>query len=195
MGRYVDVDDLKKYVKSETSYDEDLYELAILAAERRLDTETGRYIAVAGATATARVYRPTNHRSTMLFIHDCVAITSVVDNGATLTADVDYIAEPLNGLSPSGEARPFDTLRRYSNYWYWDEALPTVTVTARWGWAAIPDMAKTACVIAAKAYLDNRDLSFGIVGAAEFGGITEREAKIVNEFIRQYKNRNGMGIA
>jgi len=187
---------LRTYVKSDTSYDSALYADAIAAATEFLRTATGRYITVADDTATARTYRPDTTMSPVLWIHDCAEITSVVEEGATLTPNVDYVAEPLNGITPAGESRPYDRLRRIGlRAWYWDDETPTVTVTARWGWPAIPQMAKNACVIAAKAYLDNRDLSFGIVGAADFGGITEREAKIVRDFITQYRGPQSWGIA
>ena len=189
-------DTLRKYVKSSTSYDSEHYLDAIAAAVEFLRTATGRELVVAGDTATARTYRPKTDLSALLWIHDCAEITSVVERGNTLTVLTDYIAEPLNGITAAGEARPFDRLRRASSsVWAWDDERPTVTVTARWGWAAVPQMAKNACVIAAKAYLDNRDLSFGIVGAADFGGITEREAKIVRDFITQYRGPQSWGIA
>jgi hypothetical protein len=192
----IDEDTLRTYVKSDTSYDSALYADAIAGAVEFLRTATGRYIAAADEVATPRSYRPDTTLSSVLRIHDCAEITSVVEQGATLTAHVDYLAEPLNGITPAGESRPYDRLLRLGmRAWYWDEERPTVTVTARWGWPAIPQMAKNACVIAAKAYLDNRDLSFGIVGAADFGGITEREAKIVRDFITQYRGPQSWGIA
>lgn len=195
MGRYVTNDEVRAYVKSDRTVDDLIVSDAIAAAEQFLDTSTGRQLVVAGDTASARAYRPGSVNATHLWIHDCAEITSVVEDGLTLTANTQYVAEPLNGLTAAGEARPYSALARVDRYWYWDGPTPTVTVTARWGWTAIPDMAKTACIVAAKMYLDGRDLRSGLVGAADFGGITEREAKTVRDFISQYRGHGAWGIA
>lgn len=199
MGRYVEVTELKLFVNSQTISDDGVYEEAIDAATQYLDGETKRTFTLADTTepdpvSTARVYRP-DRGSASLFIHDCVSIVSVVENGVTLTANTDYIAEPLNGMLWSGETRPYNELVRYPGCWYTDGPKATVTVTAVWGWASIPDMAKLACKVAAKAYLDARDVRLGLAALSEQGGVSERESKAVRDFIRHYRGAMSIGIA
>lgn len=193
MGRFIDTDDLKKWVKDETAYDVDLYDMAIEAAEQFLDDETGGYIAVASDTATPATFQPRTPASEYLWITNCAEITSVVENGATLTANVDYVAEPRP--KAAGVPRPYYKLRRIGARWYWNDWKDTVTVTARWGFQTLPAGGKMACLVAAKMHLDGRDLRSGLVGAADFGGITEREAKAVKDFLSNYKFADGWGIA
>lgn len=185
MARYVTADELKKFVKSEKGDDLAAYEDALNHAQQFLDDETDMYIAVASGSATAGSFRPATSQSKVLQIVNCVSITSVVENDTTLTDGTDFVAEPI--AKPVGQARPYTRLRRVGGYWYWDNDKTTVTVTADWGWTAVPPGAKTACIMAAKLYLDGRDLKFGLAGLSEFGGVGDRDAKVVTDFIRDYR--------
>lgn len=192
----ITVEDLKRYHKSETTEDEWLYQQAIAAAEQYLRDETGREIHAADATATERVYHPDRWSDT-LWIHDCSSITSVVENGATLTSGTDYIAMPLNNKSAAGAYMPTDRLVRYASTWYFDGPKSTVTVNAKWGWttASIPPGLKIALYVCAKAYIQTRKIEFGLVGVSEAGGVGERDAKAVKDFIDNYRGHGSWGIA
>lgn len=193
MARYgVSVELLKRFHKSETTDNEWLYDEAIEAAAQYLDNECYRRIELAGDTATARSYVPMPYDDA-LWIHDCTEITSVVENGRTLTANVDYYAHPLNGVTPAGETRPYYKLVRKSLPWFTDGAEPTVVVTAKWGWAAFPPGATFACLVAAKAYVESGDVRFGLAALSEAGGVSEREAKAVRDFVGNYAAR-GVGM-
>jgi|SRR6185503_11031399 len=192
MTRYLSVSELKAYVRSEISVDDAFYEDAILAAETIIDNATARKFVVADpAVSTARTYRPSG--GCIQLIDDAVAIVSIVDNGATLTSGTDYQAEPLNGLSDAGESVPFYALRRlgfYYSHWYNWYGVPnaaTITVTARWGWPAIPAQVKESCKIIAKDVFNMRNTTgFGLVGITEAGGIGTRENAIVQKTVTDY---------
>lgn len=194
----ISVKNLKDFAKSQTTYDEWLYDEAILAAEAyiRDPGQTAReWVLVTDATtATARSYRP-EWGSAVLWVHDAASITSVVENGTTLTAGVDYVAEPLNNLSAGGDWRPTDRLIRYGQAWYHDGAKPTVTVTAKWGWSTFPAGLTMALYVCAKAYLEARDVSLGLVAITEQGAAGQREAKAVADFIADYRGHGSWGIA
>lgn len=195
MGRYLDVDELKKFAKSDKGDDIATYEDAIGAAQQFLDRATGRYLAVAAVDPTARTYRPHSFRSTMLWIHDCIGTPVVVEDGATLVAGTDYVLLPVNGITTAGEPVPFTSIERLANFWHWDDNKLTVSVTARWGWAAVPPQAKTACMMVAKMILDGRDLKHGLAGLSEFGGVTDRDSRTVTTFVQQYRSHGSWGIA
>lgn len=189
----IDVQALKDFHKSTVTYDEWLYAEAIDAAEQYLRDETGRELKLADAVATARVFRPVAG-SDVLFIDDAAEITAVTENGATLTANTDYVAEPFNNKI-NGQYRPTDRLIRYGVAWYSDGPKATVSVTAKWGWTSIPPGLTFALYVCAKAYLQSRDVSFGLVAITEQGAAGERDGKAVKDFIDNYRNRGSWGIA
>lgn len=192
----ISVEQLKRFHKSETTDDEWLYAMAIDAAEQYLRDETGREIHEADTVATARSYRP-ERGSDVLWIHDCAEITSVVEEGSTLVAGTDYVAEPLNNRSASGAYMPTDRLRRYLASWEYDYQRPTVVVTAKWGWlaASIPVGMQMALYVASKAYLESRDVRQGLVVIENLGVSGERQAKAVWDFINNYRGHGSWGIA
>jgi len=80
--------------------------------------------------------------SPMLYIDDCISITSVVTAGSALVPVSDYVLEPRNSL-------PTTALRRI--FYVWDDTLDTV-VTGVFGYAAtvdaIPaDVKEAACML------------------------------------------------
>lgn len=188
--RYLTVAELKAYVTSETTSDATIYEEAINTAEEIIDNACGRKFIVA-AGSSARAYMPSC--GAVLFIDDCTAITSVVANGATLTSGTDYQAEPLNNLSYGGETVPFFALRRLGYYYRkWDNyyGVPnsaTITVTATWGWAAIPAEVKESCKIIAGDVIRQRETTgFGLVAITEAGGVGTKENWVVQKMVRDY---------
>jgi len=193
--RYLPVATFKAWHKDETSIDDTLVEQAINAAEMSIDSALKRRIALAGDTATARVYRPVTDATTLLRIDDAVDVTSVVEDGDTLVVTTDYQLEPLNGLAASGESRPYDMIRRVRKTWAWDEDLATVTVTARWGWASIPPLVVEACKIVAADMLSNRDMRNGLVAISEAGGVGSRENRTVREMISRYSSNKSPKVA
>lgn len=188
--RYLTVAELQAYVRSEVTYEAAIYDEAITTAEGIIDNACGRRFIVA-TTASARVYMPSC--SAVLFIDDCTAITSVVANGATLVSGTDYQAEPLNSLSYGGETTPFFALRRLGYYpgswdsYYGIQGSANITITATWGWLAIPAEVKESCKIIARDVLQQRETTgFGLVAITESGGVGTRENWIVQKMVRDY---------
>jgi hypothetical protein len=191
--RYVTIQELNAWWRSETTIDEATKLGALLAAEERVDKALGRRMAVASGS-TARRYAPTRCTD-LLWIHDCTGVTTVTESGTTLTVDVDYQLEPLNGLTVWGASVPYTALRRLDSKWYWDAGRYTVSVTAAWGWSAIPELVKEGCKVAAKAILQGRDVSLGVAAAVESGAITERDGKTWLDMIATWRGPQSFGIA
>lgn len=192
--RYLTEIELKTYVRSELTTEDSVYTAAINTAEGIFDNACGRRFDVADpAVSTARTYIPSGGH--VQLIHDAVAIVSVVDNGALLVAGTDYQAQPLNALSQAGETVPYFALRRLGYYyrrwynWYGIPNSASITVTARWGWQAIPSLVKESCKIIAKDVFNQRNTSgFGLVAITEAGGIGTRENRIVQEAVTAYQH-------
>lgn len=191
-GRYLTVADWRTWARDEVTADNDEIGAAILAAQQHLDNACGRRFAVASGTS-ARVYTP--DRPQTILIDDCTAITSIVENGSTLNAST-YQAEPLNNLSPGGETVPFDRVNRLSGCWYRDGRKATITVTATWGWAAVPFQIVEACKIVTKANLEVRDARFGLAAILDSGiGISPREVTAVKQAVSQYRGPRAVLVA
>ncbi len=184
---------LKEFTKSNTTYDEWLYDEAIPAGQSYLRGATARdWTEVTAATsASPRSFRP-EQGCEVLGIDDAASITSVVENGVTLTEGTDYVAGPANNLV-DGEWRPTTHLIRYGQAWYSDGPKLTVVVTAKWGWSTMPPEWTMAQYVTAKAYLEARDVSFGLI-ALEGGGATgQRDVKAVRDFINKYRKLAAWG--
>lgn len=189
----VSVAELKGFLRSGTTYDEWLYDEAIPAGRSYLRGATGRdwTHVTDDTTATARSFRA-EAGSDLLGIDDAASITSVVENGVALTAGTDYVAGPANNLV-DGEWRPTTHLIRYGGSWYTDGPKLTVVVTAKWGWSTMPPEWKMAQYVAAKAYLESRDVSFGLIALENGGATGARDVKAVRDFINKYRKLAAWG--
>jgi hypothetical protein len=190
--RYLTTEQVKDYCRNERPTDDDEWlETAGNYAEQFLDTALQRRIAVADAVATARVYVPTS--CDRLRIHDATEVTVISNNGATISSN--YQLEPLNGIDWAGEARPYEEIVLTSGTWYMDGARATVTVTAKWGWASIPDRIVQAALIVAKEIITNRDeVKLGLVGFSDVGGVVARTNPIVRDVVKDYRRVEAWGI-
>lgn len=202
--RFLTVQELKDYVGSTLVTKDTLFEEAILTAEAGMDSSLVRRIELVAddAVASSRSYpregwRCGDRGREVLYIHDCTSITSVVDNGATLVAGTDYLAEPLGGIADDGESWPYYKLRRLNSLWYPSSTGgPSVAVTTdEWAWPVIPPMAKTACRIIAKDVLQQGEVKFGWVINDNVGGFGTRENRIVRDFFTKYAHPFSMVMA
>lgn len=194
MSRYVALNEFQDYGRNDLAGSDDLLlQSALDAAEEMINEYCQRSFTVAAAPATARQYTPTGPWEQVLRIHDCTTITSVVENGATVDAS-GYTLEPLNALGWSGQAKPYQQLRRYTGGWAWDFGKPTVTVTATWGWVATPDAVKTATLIIAKDIAQQRNTMAGVAGFGEFGAIRVRMNPIAVNLLTPLRRVEAFGI-
>jgi hypothetical protein len=146
---------------------------------------------------SARVYRP---RSATLVITDDFSSTSNLvvktdagDDGnyeTTLTYNTDYIVEPLNGLE-DGLTQAYRKVRCVSWLFPTCNIRPSVQVTARWGWTAVPDAVKQAALIEGARLFRRRTSPEGISqGFGDYGGVPIRQREdpdalaLLNPYIR-----------
>jgi hypothetical protein len=162
----------KDYARNELgTADDTAIQAALDAAHSSAYQYVGRSLEVAGASS-ARTFVPIAYD--LLRIDDCATITSVVNNGTTLTT-ADYQAEPVGNRNFSGAYQPIEQLRMINGgAWYIDSGKATVTVTAAWGWSAAPAAGVEAVKILAKDILMQRDTRNGVAGFGEFGSVRVR---------------------
>lgn len=193
MTTLVDIDDFKNYVRDQVSTDDATTQAALDAATVMVADFCQRDFALAG-TATARSYTPPTSDTQVLRIHDCTTITSVVEDGATLSAGA-YQAEPVNLVSWSGLTRPIEQLRRYGTPWFYNQGRSTVVVTATWGWSAVPASVVDATKIIAKDILVQRNNNSGVAGFGEFGAVRVRMNPIAIDLLRPLRRVEAFGVA
>lgn len=142
---------------------------ALAAAEMAVKLHCNRQfdVVAADATPTERTFAPSG--SSVLEIDDAIAVTLVEVDGVTLSAS-QYQLDP-SPISRTGEARPYEEIRLLYGEWViYAPGQRTVTVTGRYGWAAVPASVVEAVKILGKDLLQQRSTAGNLVSVGDFGG-------------------------
>ena len=171
---YASVEDLKAFKNETRSTDDWSYRSAVNAASRAVDNYCCRHFYL--DAATAKTYRATN--SDTLSVDDIGSATGLVvatdeaDSGAygtTWTLTTDYVLEPPNAIAAG---YPITAIGGVGTRWFPTSGRrPRVSVTARWGWPAVPDPVFHATLLLANRYFVRKDAPHGVAGVNDFGVI------------------------
>jgi hypothetical protein len=192
-SNYAELDDLKRYLRIPGVYEGtintevDVYDDIILtsvltAASRSIDQATNRQFGISDNTEaftytmlegrrfndqSERFYSPAVYRSPLKYhqeIDDLMTTSGlIIQTGPdmnTLTTITDYTLFPYNA-APKG--RPWTEIHINQR------PGEVTTVTAKWGWTAIPETIKAATLIQAARFFKRRDAPFGIAGSPDMG--------------------------
>jgi hypothetical protein len=149
------------------------------AASREVDSMCGRRFDP-DSVASARYFFATS--CDRVVIDDALEITAVaVDPGGTglydttLTVTTDYLATPLGGIGSNGlSGWPTTALLAMGSTWFPLNQRPSVKVTAKWGWTAVPaDIVEATYLIAHRLYYEvavpsgvtSPNVEFGLPGS------------------------------
>jgi hypothetical protein len=167
---YCTLAEVKAALRITDTADDALLENSIEGASRRIDGYTGRffYQRVAAVKMYARdIY-------TLLLQDDLHQITTLKtdDDGDgtyedTWTLNVDYQLQPLNAALQS---RPYNRLTAIGGKTFpivIQPEIPAVEVTGTWGWGAIPDDVREACVLLSMRGFARYNAALGVVGFAD----------------------------
>jgi hypothetical protein len=173
---YVTTQELTDYLRSTVVADDVEFDAARLAAEAAIDDYCQRTFTVP-TTATTRTFVPTDcYVQTVPDIANTTDL-AIVDNGATLSAgqyQLEISPGQVGPISMSGRSWPYTQIRRMAGSWYMDPyGNDSLTVTARWGWAAIPPEVILATKLLARDFLLARDTAFGIVQVGDFSRLID----------------------
>ena len=172
---YCSLAELKAALRITDSVDDDLLELSINGASRQIDGYCERVFYSISAT---RVYAPQN--STICEIDDLISLTTLKTTSTSgASFDVtwtssDYQLEPLNGLA-GGMATPYTRIRAVGDYLFatlpaWGGGMEaTVQVVGTFGYSAVPDAVKQACVLLAMRQFKRYDSPLGVAGFGDIG--------------------------
>lgn len=174
MASVVNDTELAAYVGVSGSYDKNTLASANAAVGTAIAEYCGRSF-LKDTTATARVYRASDGYA--LEVHDFWTTTGLViatdeDGDGTFETTwltTDYQVEPLNA---SAFGRPYRQIVAVNT-----RSWPTLTrraaaqITAKWGWASVPDDVKQAHFIQAARIWKRKDSVFGVAGGSDLGEI------------------------
>jgi hypothetical protein len=194
---YVTVPELKARLGIQDDNDDTRLLSAVKAASRGIDKVTNRQFNDAGS-ATSRVFQPDTadraevddfSTTTGLIIQTDTALDQTFSQTWTSR---DYELRPLNGIVDGEPGWPYWHLSAIGTQWFpiprgWPAPRATLRVTARWGWAAVPDAIKEACQICAEEIFKLRDAPFGVAGFADYGAVRVRQNPIACSMISPYR--------
>lgn len=178
---YCTLADLKPELRIPTADtdDDSRLEVAIAAASRQIDAHCGRRF-WQDASVQVREYYATDPRHCEV---DDISTTSGLivkidddDDGTfetTLTISTNFILRPLNAADrvpvwPFDEIVLVDTVNAQA-FSLHSSGRPGVQVTARFGWPAVPDDVKKACLVQSAMLFKSADAVFGVTEFANAG--------------------------
>ena len=181
-----------------TALDVDLLDRAISSSSRAIDRFCGRRFWLDAAVAV-RTYKPDSLSSA--YVDDIGTSTGLIvktgTDGTTFPmtwASTDFILEPRNagivGAGSTADAHAFWEIvaiagRTFSLHPY----RPTLQVTAKFGWSAVPVDVEEACLLKAASLFKRKDAPFAVAGFGEFGVVRiGRNDPDVMELLSGYKN-------
>ena len=175
---YCALADVAVRVGIEDFADDTTLEAAITSASRAMDLAYGQFWYDAGS-ASARVFRPSSQY--YAWVDPFSTTTGLViktdddDDGTyetTWTSD-EYELDQFGGDMANIMSSPYDTIRGISRYFpRYGQRRRTLQVTARWGWATVPQSVHEASKILAVDLWKRKDVAFGIqTGTVDFGGL------------------------
>lgn len=178
-----------------TALDVDLLDRAINASSRAIDRFCGRRF-WKDAVVTARTYRIESCE--YVFVDDISTRTGLIVKtgsdgvtfGTTLTSS-EYILEPSNAdvLASGDTADPhaFWQITSLSSAFAVERRFPTMQVTAKFGWSAVPYEVQEACLLKAASLFKRKDAPFGVAGFGDLGVVRIREDSDVGQLLSPYR--------
>lgn len=196
---YTTLASMKTFLSISDSSDDTILESFVESASRSIDRIANRRF-YQDSSASARKYRALNN--VLLYVDDVSTTTGLVvkidDDGdgtfeTTLTINTDFLMEPLTASSLD---RPFTQITMVNSTYHWpiypglfsNGLRPGVEVTAKWGWATVPDDIETACQILTADLYKRKDSPGGVLGLGDLGAIRMSPlGRDVTAMVRAYK--------
>ena len=202
---YATLNEFKAYLFPSSNYgtaEDPQMEAAIESASRIIDAHTNRRF-YSDSTVSARVYyADTPIRCT---VDDFSTITGLIiktdtgDNGTydQTWAATEYILEPLNAEIGGVSSQPYNTvIATIPKLFPTTGRRPRVQVTAKWGWAAVPDTVRQACLIQAARLYRRAQTPEGFAAGESFGAIrvSTKLDPDVQMLLAPYRRQGGQGL-
>jgi hypothetical protein len=164
---YVNLTMLKANLSITDSADDTTLTQALNSASVAIDDYCGRTFSLA-TQATERRFR--TRRSDYFMVDDIGTLDDLVVtvNDAELVLDTHFETAPDNALD---RGRPITAFRAHQAFFWptYYHGRPSLHVTAHWGWPAVPEPVKQACLIQASRLWRRKDSPEGVTGIADIG--------------------------
>jgi hypothetical protein len=199
VGTYGTLEEMRSYLKDATDANIPDVEVAWLAACNAVDMFCQRPFTVP-TTATTRTFVPPM-RGNLLAVPDIANTTGlvIVDDGTTLTA-ADYQLEvspgQTNTTNTAGRQVPYQYVRLLSwgSWSTYDDGEATISITARWGWPAVPDEVDLAVRLLTKDFFESRNTRFGTFDGGDFAQRIRANA-VVAQLLGPLRRSEAWGLA
>lgn len=168
---YLTVQELKDELKITDGVDDVWCALVVTGASRAVDRHCLRQFGLV-ATPEPRYYRVTYRAERDRWVASIDDVQTEVGMAVAVETTIGealtgYLLEPRNAAA---EGKPWTRLalaEGLSKVWGTPE--PTVAVTARWGWSAVPATVKLATLLQAMRFYARRDSPYGVAGSPDLG--------------------------
>lgn len=177
---YISVEELKERLRITDAFDDTTLTVAVKAATDGINHHCRRQFQQA-TTASSRKARSVSSELTIVpdfYTTEGLVVASDSDGDGvfeTVWDALDYELEPLDGVVDGVEGFPYWKIRAVGSQSFPLHRRASVQVTAKWGWAAVPDGVVSAAYIIAEDVARLKDTAFGVGGYSEYGRIRARE--------------------
>lgn len=196
MATYATLAQLKTYLYPPSSTDttqDALLTDALETASRAIDHYCSRKFN-ADTSATARVFRPDTLWRTKVddFLETATLVVKIDSGGnggysTTWTLNTDFIVEPSNGVVDGESGWPYYRIIPINGQRFLNNSVPSLQVTAKWGWTAVPGPIKQACIYLAEETFKMKGSPFGVANFDQFGPIRMRDNPKVMAMLQPYR--------
>ena len=168
---YVAASDLKSFLRIGDTVDDVEVDFAIAAASRAIDRAANRQFGLEAAPVQ-RAYTARWDKARCKYVVDIDDLMTVT--GLIVTVDVTETTYTLHPSNADLDGRPWTQIVLDGGTCTEDG----VSVTAQFGWTAVPDAVKQATLLQASRFFKRRDAAFGVAGSPELGSELRLLAKV-----------------
>ena len=190
MTNYLTVDDLRDHIGSDTTNFAGVAARVCTVASRTVEQMCERYF-TQDSGVTVRYFDPYSHWecpvddiSTVTGL--LVATDDAVDGtyGTSWTITTDFLLKPINQRRGGISGWPYECIQAVDTRSFTlNTRRPFVKVTAKWGWAAVPDNVTQAALLGAAYLFKMKDAADGFVGVDGWGPVRMKQNPAVHDLL------------
>jgi hypothetical protein len=189
---YCTLDEVKAALRLSDAVDDTLIENSIEGASRRIDGYCGRFFYQV-ANTQVKFFASDTYRLAVPDISTTSGLVVATDNDGdgtyetTWTLDTDYLVEPLDAVLQSRPYRRITAIggKTFPLFYIPQEA--GVRVTATWGWPAIPDDVREACVLLSMRQFARYNAALGVMAFGDMAVSVRSVDPDVRDLLSTYR--------
>jgi hypothetical protein len=188
---YCTLNEVKAALRLSDAIDDALIENSIEGASRRIDGYCGRFFYQ--TTQAIKFFASDSYRLPVPDISSTSGLVVATDDDGdgtfetTWTLNTDYVVEPLDAVL---QTRPYRTITAIGGKTFPLFYIPQemgVRVTATWGWAAIPDDVREACVLLSMRQFARYNAALGVMAFGDMAVSVRSVDPDVRDLLSPYR--------